>query len=272
MKNFTIYEYKKVINGSITLSFTPLKESIMVKNGEVSFIPSESINNKLYIDSKFNNKVLSVEYIHENANNVKVVSASPNVKTLFKRTSNNDNLIFNNKYEAYLELDGEKFISRFYSKLDPLYASVSDVRMDTGTLLEEYSDFVINNCIHKNSILAYEYLQNSNSDDDYSFESDTEITVTTAAKQYVRYKTDLDLVNAKYLSIVGNYGTVTKKISSLDISYEQELPELADMLSYFKDKVKEYEDELKVGSTTSIAVDFVRSSSNDYPIDSRNSF
>lgn len=271
MKNFTIYEYKKVINGSITLSFTPLKDSIKVRNGEVPFIPSESIKNKIYVDSKFEHKVLSVEYIHENSNNVKVVSASPNVKTLFNRTSNTDNLIFNNKYEAYLELDGEKFISRFYSKLDPLYASVNDIRMDTGTLLEEYSDFVINNCIHKNSILAYEFLESANSSDDY-FSENTEIVVSTAAKQYVRYKTDLDLVNAKYLSIVGHLGTVNKKISSLEVTYEQDLPELADMLSYFKEKVKEYEDELKVGTTSTIAVGFVRSSQNEYPVESRNSF
>lgn len=272
MKTFTIHEYKRVEDGSIKASFEPNEDSIKVNRGKTFFYVNKFDRSIIYLDDNYEGKVVSVTYEYSCNNNVKVYSVVPNAPALFNKYSDEDSLISNNIYEASLEIDNVEYKSSFLSRIEPLYSSVSVIRSDTGTLLEEYTDFMITNCINRNSLLAYDILKNSVDEDDYTTSSDDEVEITSAAKQFVRYKTDLDLVNAKYLSIVGNLGTNKKKISSLDIETTQDLPELEDMLSYFREKVKEYEDELKLGTSTSIAVTFVKASGSTYPVDSRNSF
>lgn len=272
MKTFTIHEYRRVEDGSIKTSFEPNEDSIKINNGQTFFYVNKFDRSIIYLDENYEGKVVSVTYEYSCNNNVKVYSVVPNAPALFNKYAEEDGLISNNIYEASLELDNVEYKSKFLSKIEPLYSSVNIIRSDTGTLLEEYTDFMITNCINRNSILAYEILENSVDEDDYYGSSSGEVEITSAAKQFVRYKTDLDLVNAKYLSIVGNLGTNKKKISSLDIETTQDLPELEDMLSYFREKVKEYEDELKLGATTSIAVSFVKANNSNYPVDSRNSF
>lgn len=263
MKTIEICETKKVKNGQMELSFKFDEGSVVVLDG----IDYQVINeNTVQVSKKYNGRMLLISYSYSCDENISVITNNPREKSLYKSYSNGEYILENNKYTVSLDLDNEKLENVIYSKMNPFYSTVSKIRNDTGDLLQEYSDDIISKFIYSNSVIAFELLGY-----DEETEED-EIEITNAAKQYVRYKSDLDLVNAVYLSIVNKYGVTKKQLSSLSIEYNSKLPILDDMLKYFKDKVNEYEDELMNGSGNITVVSAVRAGNTTYPIDSRNSF
>ena len=260
MKKILVHEYLKVIDGVINFSHEFDLNTVKIENDiEYELVSSNSVR----VDNEYDNLTLAVTYYITCSDRTSIISNIPKEDSIYKTFSKTTQLYKNNKFKVHLEICNNTYDKEFYSTLDPFYSKIKTVRNDTGNLLDDIDDEVIALYIHENSLDAFNLLKNNSDDED--------VVVTNAARQYARYKTDLDLLNASYLTIVSKYGVSEKKILSLDIKEERELPELDDMMKYFKDKVSQYEEELQ-GSSETVAASFQKASSTSYPIDSRNSF
>ena len=263
LKKILVCESKESVGGIITLSHSYIDGSVSVSNGIICYSISE---NQIQIEPGYDDGVYAVTYEHLCNDDVSVISSIPKSKSIYKTFSSNESFKANNKYTVNLILGGNDYTKEFHSKFSPTYCTSSKIRNDTGDLLLSIDDVTIYKFIHQNSKVAFEII---NTEDDYG--TDEEVVITTSVKEYVRYKTDLDLVNSVYLSMTQKYGKVKKSISSLDTEYEHKLPAIKDMLEYFKDKVKEYEDELKSGNSSGVT-NFIKAKNTDYPVTARNSF
>lgn len=136
--------------------------------------------------------------------------------------------------------------------------------MDTGDILSSVADEIILRIIYMNSKEGIE-LYESTIDD-----NTTDITYPKVLNSWVRYKTDMDLIHAAYLTISGKYGTVAKKIGPIDISQTIKLPYINEMLSRFKDKFEQIQSSLT--SSTATPLSAVKAGDKDYPISERMSF
>lgn len=221
----------------------------------------DTFNNVLVAPKmNLNDKKVKVKYIHQTDDDVVVFTKNKNKDSLFKAYGS-VSLKYNHKYLFNVNIDKENFSTDFVSKLDPFYSSVDKIRKDTGDLLENVSDETISYLIYSNSKYVKDKLD----------EKDVE-EVPYYAKQFVRYKTDMDLINAIYLTLSGRIGSVNKKIGIISIDKTMKIPYINDMLGYFKDLAKNYEDMLEnIGDNGTVAT-FVKASNSKYPLDERRNF
>lgn len=182
---------------------------------------------------------------------------------IYKMYSTDAKLKLNSIYKFHLEYD-ENFDMEFTSKYDPFFTTIKTIRNDTGTLLDNVKDETIADLIYDNSICVIDKLGDSS--DDIS-----EGKVPLHVKNFVRYKTDIDLCYAIYLSKSGKIGSFKKKLADLDVSSEVKLPYLSDMLSRFRELLKPNEDLLN-GDNSDYTMGFVKAKSTKYPVGSRGVF
>lgn len=207
-----------------------------------------------------NDKKVKVKYIYQTDDDVVIFTKNKNKESLFKAYGS-ASLKYNHKYLFNVNIDKEDFSTDFVSKLDPFFTSVDKVRKDTGELLENVSDETISYLIYSNSKYVNEILSEKEVDE-----------IPYYAKQYVRYKTDMDLINAIYLTLSGRIGSVNKKIGIISIDKSMKIPYINDMLGYFKDLAKKYEDMLdNIGDNGTVTA-FVKASNTSYPLSERSSF
>jgi hypothetical protein len=222
----------------------------IVENSSVRFFQELSPSDKITIE----NDVFDLP---------KVVSKNPYARnSMFTLFSSDVKFKFNHKYELNI-VANQDYLATFSTKYDPYYSTVDRVRKDTGDLLDLVSDEVIANIIYDNSKDVNDKL----GDDTSVFDDGTPMYI----KNYVRYKTDLDLCNAVYLSKIGKVGAFKKKLGDLEVSNEVKVPQLKDMLSRFKELLRYSEDTLN-GETTESTVAFVKASQSAYPVANRGVF
>jgi len=82
----------------------------------------------------------------------------------------------------------------FTTSYDPLYCSVTKIRLAIGPYIKDIPDDTINRRIFENSILAYQMANVTYGQDQWSMESPS-----FAAKMYTCCKTQYDLLNVKIL-------------------------------------------------------------------------
>lgn len=205
------------------------------------------------------------------SNDVKIVTKNSYSKNaLFKYYSSETKFKSNQKYAFTLVVDGEEYTSTFMSKYDPFYSSIDKVRMDTGDLLVNVTDYQIAKIIHLNSKWALEKLETSveaGNNEDTVLEK-----IPTYAKNYARYKTSIDFCYSIYLSMSGKIGTVSKTIGDIKIDTTYKIPYLGDMLSRFKELLAPNQDLLNNEASSSMAVSFVKGQSTTYPVSNRGVF
>lgn len=265
MKIINIYEEKKSTNGIIELSHTYIPNSIKLLCNSVYYEISE---NKIQIENGVDN-VYHIVYNHECKKNKEIISDNPNKDSFYKTYGDKNTLYSNNVYTAYLNLDGVEYNNVFTSKIEPLYSSVEKIKNDIGSVIDDIGDIEILKKIYYNSKSAL-YLYTRSEEEDIDLD---EIEVTFAIKEYVRYKTDLDIINSVYLKIANEYGSIKKNISNVTIEYTRNLPSIRDMMKYYEDKIKEYEDIITNNNSKNIATGFIRAGNTSYPISAtRNSF
>jgi hypothetical protein len=199
---------------------------------------------------------ISIEY--SISDSVKIVTKNSYAKdALYKIFSSNVKLKLNHTYTYSLNVEGENFSSQFYTKHDPFYTTVKKIRLDTGDLLDGATDFQIAQVIYMYSKEVYDTLNGA---------SDIPVYATNV----VRYKTDIDLCYAIYLSISGNYGKVDKKVGTIEISKEVKLPMIEAMIKRFKELLGPNEANLEgTGGTTAA---FVRAGNTSYTVTNRGVF
>ena len=185
---------------------------------------------------------------------------------LFKRFDDEIHLKNNQEYTLGVTLQGKQQEYKFTSKYSPLYSTVKLIRNDLQDIIENVPDNTINFTIWQNSLLAQE-IASSNTDTTTALTDDT---ATVAAKYFVRYQTEIDLVYAIYLAISGKASKSSKKLGNLEVELNYSLPDVKTMLDELKRKVAQYERALSgVGAK---GAGFVKAGGNSYPVSDRRSF
>lgn len=266
MKDFIIYE-NKVLKETIT-NYKPLTNHppIGVKvNGievEARILGSEDDLTVVFTNPVREGSLLTVAFKTQ-AKKALTRRLVP-MQELYPLYTSELTLATNTTYDYILHLKGEVFSKKYRTKYDPYYTTIKTIRNDTGSLLKSIKDDGIDKLIHENSLVVEDLLG-----DRLEGEFTVDGKVTLPVSNYVRYKTDIDIVNAIYLSMCGRYGKFDKMLGTLEVSNDYKLPELEDMLARFKELLKLYEDAFK-GPDTPLS--FRKSSSNEYTVIQRGIF
>lgn len=163
--------------------------------------------------------------------NVQIIGTKHNA--IFKQYNNEINLMYNQEYTLEFNLLDEAHKVKFTSQYSPLYSTSKIIRSDLMDIIEDIKDDSINFTIWQNSIMAQEISTEDISED-----------VPYYAKQYVRYKSERDLIYAVYLAISGKAGSVSKRLGSMEVSKSIKIPFLRDMLDELKGKIEPFEKQL----------------------------
>ena len=161
---------------------------------------------------------------------------------LYKKYGTVKRLMENNKYEIQICLDKEMYRWTFVSKLNPLFVSSKKIWEDIGEFIEGFTEEYINSMIYRNSVEVVELIDElANADEaveNVTYETDADGTYTTAyrvVKNWVRYKTEIDLVMARYYGISYRYGSVRKEVGDISIEKSTKLPYIDNLLNRLKD-------------------------------------
>lgn len=245
------------LNGSHVSNGKDL-DYVEVDNYTISFNAPLNEGDIVVIESLYNNPKVSIDVIGNNNYN-------PN--TIFKKYGSIEKLKFNSKYNMCIKIKDDYVNWSFYSKLNPMLTTINKIRLDTGDLLENVPDVTIMKVIYLNSKEAvdlYESLEDDSTSDS------TSTSYPKILNTWTRYRTDMDLIHAVYLTISGKYGTAAKKVGVIDISQTIKLPYINEMLSRFKQKFEQANEALKPNSNA--PQKFVRAGNTDYPVNERMSF
>lgn len=186
--------------------------------------------------------------------NLEIVSSGradkPNA--LYKKYGTVKRLKANNKYEIQLCLDKEIYKWHFVTKLNPLLVSSKKVWEDIGEFIEGFTEEYINSMLYRNSVEVIELIDElANADEaveNVTYETDNEGNITTssrAIKNWVKYKTEIELVMARYYGISYRYGSVRKEVGDISIEKSTKLPYIDNLLDRLKDQFEEADNTIR---------------------------
>lgn len=186
-----------------------------------------------------------ISNIASNKINLEIVSSGradkPNA--LYKKYGTVKRLKENNKYEVHICLGKEMFLWTFVSKLTPLFVSSKKIWEDIGEFIEGFTEEYINSMLYRNSVEVVELIDELANQDDavenvtYEIDADGNYTTTSrAVKNWVRYKTEIDLIYARYYGISYRYGSIRKEVGDISIQKDTKLPYIDNLLDRVKDQ------------------------------------
>lgn len=168
-----------------------------------------------------------------------------------------ERLLPNQEYHLSLSVKNEPLKSvTFTSRYSPAYSTVRIIRSDFRTLFQDYTDIEIYQLIHMNSTLANEI-------------ASTEIgaEIPFYAKQYVRYKTELDMVTDLMIQLSSQSGSKDKSLGELRIANQYSAPKLDGIMKLLERRLMTWEVQLAgVQSSPSSAV---RAGDSEFPLNGR---
>ena len=180
--------------------------------------------------------------------NLEVVSPGradkPNA--LYKKYGTVNRLKLNNKYEVNICIDKDIFKWNFVSKLSPLLVSSKKIWEDIGEFIEGFTEEFINSKIYQNSVEVIELIDELANQDDavenvtYEVDEDGNYTYSNRAVQnWVRYKTNIELIMARYYGISLRYGSTKKQVGDISIEKDIKLPYIDNLLDRLKGQYEE---------------------------------
>lgn len=186
--------------------------------------------------------------------NLEIVSVGradkPNA--LYKKYGTVKRLMQNNKYEVQICIGKEIFKWHFVSKLNPLFVSSKKIWEDIGEFIEGFTEEYINSMIYRNSVEVIELIDELANQDEaienvtYEIDNDGNYTTTyRAIKNWVKFKTEIDLVMARYYGISYRYGSVRKEIGDIAIEKSTKLPYIDNLLGRLKDQFEEADNAIR---------------------------
>lgn len=195
--------------------------------------------------------------------NLEVVSPGradkPNA--LYKKYGTVKRLKPNNKYEVNICIDKDIFKWNFVSKLSPLLISSKKIWEDIGEFIEGFTEEFINSKIYQNSVEVIELIDELANQEDavenVTYEKDEEGNYTfsnRAVQNWVRYKTDIELIMARYYGISLRYGSTKKQIGDINIEKSVKLPYIDNLLDRFKDQFEEADNVIRGINTVAYGV------------------
>ena len=186
-----------------------------------------------------------VSNIASNHINLEIISPGKADKpnALYKKYGTVQRLNQNNKYGVNIVIDSEPIKWNFVSKLNPLFCTSRKIIEDIGEFIEGFTDEYINSMLYNNSVevieLIDELANQSDAVENVTYEKDNDGIYTTsysAVKKWVRYKTEIDLIYARYYGISYRYGTIEKSIGNdITIRKDTKLPYLDNLLDRLND-------------------------------------
>lgn len=186
--------------------------------------------------------------------NLEIVSSGKADKpnALYKKYGTVKRLKGNNKYEVQICIGKDIFKWSFVSKLSPLFVSSKKVWEDIGEFIEGFTEEYINSMIYRNSVEVIELIDElANADEaveNVTYEVDGDGNYTTpnrAVKNWVRYKTEIALIMARYYGISYRYGSVRKEIGDISIEKSTKLPYIDNLLDGLKDQFQEADNTIR---------------------------
>ena len=186
--------------------------------------------------------------------NLEIVSSGKADKpnALYRKYGTVKRLKDNNKYEVQICLDKEIYKWHFVSKLNPLFTSSKKIWEDIGEFIEGFTEEYINSMIYRNSVEVTELIDElANADEaienvTYEIDADGNYTTTNRAiRNWVRYKTEIELIMARYYGISYQYGSVRKEIGDISIEKSTKLPYIDNLLDRLKDQYEEADNTIR---------------------------
>ena len=180
---------------------------------------------------------------------------------LYKKYGTVKRLKPNNKYEVNICIDKDIFKWNFVSKLSPLLVSSKKIWEDIGEFIEGFTEEFINSKIYQNSVEVIELIDELANQEDavenVTYEKDEEGNYTfsnRAVQNWVRYKTNIELIMARYYGISLRYGSIKKQIGDINIEKSVKLPYIDNLLDRFKDQFEEADNVIRGINTVAYGV------------------
>lgn len=180
--------------------------------------------------------------------------------SMFKRHGEGKYLLNNQKYTLEFVMNGEKNVYTFSSAYSPMYCSAKMILTDLFDVFEHVDIDDINFHIWQNSTIALNKTTLEWKDNE---------PIPDAIKKWVRYQTEIDLINALYINLSVNSGTIQKTVGSISMSKTVSIPYIDMLLKELKKKLADAERDM-VESKTGYATR--KSGGTDYPITDRRGF
>lgn len=241
------------VNGSLKI-FGEDKDYLTIQDtGKVIFNNTLNKGDIVSIISNVTSNKISLEVVSPGR------ADKPNA--LYKKYGTVDRFKLNNKYEVHICLDKEIFKWNFVSKLSPFLVSIKKIWEDIGEFIEGFTDEFIASKIYQNSVGVIELIDELANQEDaiknvtYEVKEDGTYTYSNRAVQnWVRYKTEIELVMARYYGISLRYGSTTKQIGDISIEKSVKLPYIDNLLDRLKDQYQEADDVIRGINTVAYGV------------------
>jgi hypothetical protein len=190
--------------------------------------------------------------------------------SMYAKFGTKDTLLANQLYTLSFSHGAQSFSVQFNTKIDPLYSTLPIIQNDLGAVLDGIADQNrILFLIYENGILA----ENIANTDNSTLLKNAKINKTAIPyvfKQYVRYRTELDIVMAMYILAAGRQGSESKALGQLKINKQNLLgmTPLGPILDDLKQKMKQWEKALIGKTLVSPLSSAVRAGNTAYPLTS----
>ena len=240
-----IYEYLYQINDN---EFKPintiLDDSLIFLNG-IEEYTDYTIDEETGII--LTNNLLSTDYLVLKTSNPSPIAIGDYGNVPYKRYNNaNMRLKYNQIYYSNIQIPtNERTIDiklNFTSRYNPFYCSNKLIKEDIGNFVT-LSDEDINFIIYDNSVKVLVEKSVSgklNYDLPVPYELQDPLKIPYNIQQYVRYMSDLDILNAAYRQLSGMQGVNIKRLGDMQIQKDVKLPLLKDLLADINDKLNKF--------------------------------
>lgn len=204
-----------------------------------------------------------ISTVASNKINLEIVSSGKADKpnALYKKYGTVKRLKPNNVYEVQLCLDKDIIKWDFVSHLNPLFVSSKKIWEDIGEFIEGFTERYINSMLYRNSVEVIELIDELANQEEaienvtYEINEDGDyITTYRAIKNWVKFKTEIELVMARYYGISYRYGSIRKEVGDISIEKSTKLPYIDNLLDRLKDQFEEADKVIRGLNTVASAI------------------
>lgn len=150
---------------------------------------------------------------------------------LYKKYTSIQKLNYNNRYKIRLTIDGKEISWNFVTKMTPMFSTVKKVLEDIGEFIPGFTEEYILSILHRNSWEIINMINDtaaSNETVNVTIIKDATngdyVPSSKAVNNWVKYKTEVDLIYSRYYGMSFNYGSITKTIGDITITKTTNLP------------------------------------------------
>ena len=195
---------------------------------------------------------------NKEAENIQVMSFGrrDTANALYKKYTSVQKLNFNNRYKIHIKINDKDIDWQFITKLTPMFCTVKKIKEDIGEFIQGFTEEYIISKIHSNSCEIINRINEALEDEENTenvivenaIEPDAETNEYSSphrlVSKWVKLKTEIDLIYARYYGISYNYGSVTKTIGDISIQKSTKLPYIDELLKRLNGDLEKTEEEI----------------------------